>query len=247
MSGIRLTAADVAAWSDPEQESQLTLDEAISAFHTLGPRARFLKTLPRGSVVLDAGAGDGTSLVYKTWPAPAREDLRMFAWAGDKGEHFEKFEGWEVGYWPEYPPSFEHVQFDAIFSANFLEHIDQWPEFIRLTAGRLKSGGNYYLEWPRMESMDLPTTADLLAAGVNVAAGRYDDDHTHRQALPVLDDVLSVFDACGFEILERGVVRVPMIDQQLAIHGRRTGDNISTTLGYWSMSGWCQYLVAVGK
>ena len=63
MSGIRLTAADVAAWSDPEQESQLTLDEAISAFHTLGPRARFLKTLPRGSVVLDAGAGDGTSLV----------------------------------------------------------------------------------------------------------------------------------------------------------------------------------------
>jgi hypothetical protein len=134
--------------------------------------------------------------------------------------------------------------FDAIFSANFLEHIDHWPEFIRLTSGKLKAGGLYYLEWPRIESIDLPSTADLLRYGVDVTTGRYHDDLTHREAPPQLEDVLAVLTACNFEIMERGIVEIPMIDQQLAIHGRKTGNRVAQTISYWSMSGWCQYLVA---
>jgi hypothetical protein len=239
-----LTAVDVERWSNPDQVPVMSESEAEAAFHTFGPRARFLKTLPLGAVVLDVGAGDGSSLVFKEWPAPARPDLRMFAWAGDKGEGFEKFEGWEVGYWPETPPRFEGMKFDAIFSANFLEHIAQWQAFIRLTASKINAGGYYYVEWPRFESIDFPSTKELLAVGVDVTTGKYHDDLTHQETPPDFDEVLAVFDGCGLSVVEQGVVRVPMIDQQLAIYGRKSSNRVSQTLAYWSMSGWCQYIVA---
>jgi SAM-dependent methyltransferase len=240
-----LTAAEVSAWSDPSQETIMSHDEAVLTFQTLGPRVRFLKTLPVGSVVLDAGAGDGSLVIFKDWPAPARPDLRMFAWAGEKGANFERFEGWEVGYWPQDPPKFPGIEFDAIMSSNFLEHIDEWPKFIEMAASRLKPGGSFYLEWPRVESIDLPSVADLTAANVDVVTGKYHDDVTHREAPPLLEDVLKVLSACNIEVVQRGVVEVPMIDQQLAIYARKTNDVVGMTLAYWSMSGWCQYLMAV--
>jgi hypothetical protein len=99
MNKSRISAEQVAEWSDPTQIPVMSESDAEGAFHTFGPRSRFLKTLPLQATVLDVGAGDGSSLVFKSWPAPARPDLRMFAWAGDKGEHFEEFEDWEVGFW----------------------------------------------------------------------------------------------------------------------------------------------------
>lgn len=241
---MKLTPEEVAAWSDPAQKPLLSAEDAVYALHTFGPRARFVKTLPPGASVLDAGAGDGTSIVFKTWPAPARADLRMFAWAGDKGSHFEQFEGHEVGFWPQNPPDFGGRTFDAIMSCNFLEHIESPLKFLQLCGDRVASKGRLYLEWPRVESIGLPSTRELAAAGVGVMTGRYDDDYTHRADLPLYDDVAAALVDAGFAISEHGIARVPMVDQQVAIHARRANDIVGMTLAYWSLTGWCQYLTA---
>src|SRR5665213_302042 len=68
----------------PAREPFLTSDDAIRSLHAFGPRCRFIKTLPAGATVLDAGAGEGSLQVYRHWPDPPRNDLRMFAWAGVK-------------------------------------------------------------------------------------------------------------------------------------------------------------------
>jgi hypothetical protein len=43
---------------------------------------------------------------------------------------------------------------------------------------------------------------------------------------------------------ESGTVAVPFFDQEVAIHAARARDAVNLTLAYWSMTGWCQYLIA---
>jgi SAM-dependent methyltransferase len=240
----RITARAIADWSDPSQPTVMTADEATYALHALGPRVRFIKTLPIGASMLDAGAGNGSSTLFRTWPAPERPDLAMFAWSGEPGEFFDRFDGHEIGYWPQRPPGFGGRTFDAVLCANFIEHIDDPLVFIRHCIGRLTRRARLYLEWPRPESIDLPSTEDLAAAGVPVTTGRYHDDCTHRAVPPTLQDVVNTLTEAGLRVTEQGIVRVPMIDQQVAIHARRSGDRVGMTLAYWSVTGWCQYLAA---
>jgi SAM-dependent methyltransferase len=244
MQNLKFSASQIAEWSDPSQEPVMTTDDATHALHSFGPRVRFIKTLPVGATMLDAGAGDGSTIIFKTWPSPARQDLKMFAWAGDRGAHFDRFDGHEVGFWPQHPPDFGGRKFDAAFSANFIEHIDDPQHFIRRAAERLTDQGRIYLEWPRLESLDLPTVPELAAVGVRVTTGRYHDDGTHRTKPPLLQDVTETLTQAGMRVTEHGIVRVPMVDQQVAIHARRSGDLVAMTLAYWSVTGWCQYLIA---
>ena len=238
------SADSIAAWSEPSQETIMTLDDAIESFHLFGPRARFLKTLPLNASVLDAGAGDRSSIFYKEWPRPKRADLTMYAWAGQKGENFALFNDHEVGFWPQQPPDFGGRSFDAVFSANFIEHIDDPDVFIRQCVARLNNNGRIYLEWPREESLNLPSKKDLAELDVRVMTGHYHDDGTHRRVPPHLSDVISTLIDSGADIIEQGVASVPMVDQQLAIHARRTNDLVLMTLAYWSVTGWCRYIVA---
>jgi SAM-dependent methyltransferase len=240
----RITARAIADWANPLQQTVMTADEATQALHALGPRVRFIKTLPVGASMLAAGAGDGSSIIFKTWPAPDRADLTMFAWSGERGEHFDRFDGQDIGYWPQHPPGFGGRTFDAVLCANFIEHIDDPLVFVRHCAERLTRRGHLYLEWPRPESIDLPSTVDLATVGVDVTTGRYHDDCTHRTVPPALQDVVTALADVGLHVVEQGIVRVPMVDQQVAIHARRAGDRVGMTLAYWSVTGWCQYLTA---
>jgi len=242
--GNKLTAEEVAAWSDPRKVADMTYDEVVNTFHTYSPRVRFLKTLPVGASLLDLGAGDGSLITLRSWPAPARPDLKLYAWAGEKGESFEKFEGWEVGYWPQDPPRFEGVEFGAMFATHFIEHIDDWPLLLRMASDRLQVGGRFFIEWPHSNSVDSPTAESLRAVDVHVTTGCYHDDPTHKRLPPTMDAVMAVLQACGLTIMENGIARVPMVDKNLAILSRRANDVVGMTLAYWSMSGWSQYLVA---
>jgi SAM-dependent methyltransferase len=239
-----ITPRSIAAWCDPAITPTLQAGEATEAFHALSPKVRFIKTLPIEASVLDAGAGAGSVILFKDWPAPARTDLHMFAWAGERGDYFDRFEAAEVGWWPQDPPHFGGRQFHAIMSTNFIEHIDDPAVFIRHCADRLTPFGRIYLEWPRSESIDLPSTAALAAAGVTVMTGRYHDDATHRPVPPSLTEVTDALVRSGLRIVERGTARVPMVDQQLAIHARRDNDIVGMTLAYWSFTEWCQFVVA---
>jgi SAM-dependent methyltransferase len=239
-----MTADHIAAWSDPAQPSVLPFEDAVRAMHALGPRVRFLKTLPYGAHLLDAGAGDGGTMLLRDWPEPARPDIKMYAWAGDRGSGFDRYAQAEVGFWPQHPPRFGGMLFDAVFSANFIEHIDDPLEFVAWACGKLTPNGRIFLEWPRPASVGLPTTQALASRGVRVATGAYHDDHTHRQIPPAMEAVTTTLKAAGLHVMETGISRIPFIDQQVAIHARRENDLVAMTLSYWSYSGWLQFLMA---
>jgi SAM-dependent methyltransferase len=239
-----ITADHIADWSDPERPTSLDFSDAVRALHALGPRHRFLKTLPLGARMLDAGAGDGGTMSLRDWPEPARPDVSMYAWAGDHRPGFARYAGYEVGFWPQNPPHFGGMAFDAVFSGNFIEHIDDPLAFVALACRRLRAGGRIFLEWPHPRAIELPTTAQLAARGVRVATGAYHDDATHRQSPPDMAEIIYLLESEGLQLTETGESRVPFIEQQVAIHARRENDLVAMTLAYWSYSGWLQFLIA---
>ncbi|GAA5077260.1 hypothetical protein [Lysobacter panacisoli] len=240
----RFSTEDIVAWFNPGRPPRLSSIDATQAFHTFSSRTRFLKTLPIGTAVLDAGAGDGVLQVFREWLKPKRRDLKMYAWANTKGQDFHKYDGYEVGSWPSEPPEFRGVEFGAVLAANFIEHIDQPQLFVEMCARRLSQNGSIYLEWPHPSSVDLPRTEDLKAAGVKVFTGSYHCDKTHKEEVPSFDLIAQTLKLHGLEIRETGIASVPFVDQELAIHSANGADIVSATLAYWSHTGWCQYLIA---
>jgi SAM-dependent methyltransferase len=234
---------EIAQWYFAGRPRLLSDPAAIEAFHLFGPRVRYLKTLPLGCSVLDVGAGQGALHIYRQWPGFARGDLRLFAYAADPGPNFEHYDASEIGMWPEAPPRFGAQPFGAIMACNFIEHIDDPLAFVRWACGRLAPGSLLYLEWPRLESIALPSTAALRERGINVMVGSYFDDGSHRQDMPRVEDVQREMIAAGLSVEVWGVVRVPFIDGELVSAARAANDLVGATLAYWSFTGWCQYLI----
>ncbi len=231
-------------WFFADRQRSLTDDQAVEAFHLLSPRCRFFKTLPMEARVLDIGAGDGSLHVYRHWPLFRRDDLTIFAYAGERGNGFGRYDGHEVGFWPQTPPDFGGMQFDAIQACNFIEHIEGPLNFVRWAARRLAPRGKLYLEWPRAHSALLPTRSELNAHGIDVMTGNYFDDATHRAEMPMVQNVLRELADAGLEIEASGIVSVPFIDGELASASLATGDLVGATMAYWSFTEWCQYIIA---
>jgi SAM-dependent methyltransferase len=168
----------------------------------------------------------------------------MFAFAIERGNMFDRYDGYELGTWPDVKPDFGGRQFDAVFAANFIEHIDQPIEFIRWAVNRLTPRGRIFLEWPRPESLTLPTAPELHVVGLDVMTGNYFDDATHRHEPPSAQAVYAELIAAGLRIESTGVTRVPFLEDHLLALGKSADDMISRTLAYWSFTSWCQYAVA---
>jgi SAM-dependent methyltransferase len=228
----------------PDRAAILSHDEAVFALHAFSPRCRFIKTLPLGASVLDVGAGDGSLQIYRSWPGPARADLKMYAWAADKGPGFDLYDGYEIGVWPDDPPRFGGRKFDAVIAANFIEHIDDPIDFVKWAVSVLEPHGSIYLEWPRPETTALPSCVQFAAIGLPIITGNYFDDGSHRRAIPDVGRVTATLAEAGLALRESGTACVPFVDQELAIHAASLGDAVGLTLAYWSFSGWCRYLVA---
>jgi SAM-dependent methyltransferase len=234
----------IRAWVEAAQATHLADADAVEAWHILGAQCRFVKTLPRAASVLDVGAGDGSLQVYRSWPPPPRPDLTMFAFAIERGSMFDRYDGYELGAWPNVRPDFGGRRFDAIFAANFIEHIDRPVAFIDWAAGRLTARGRIFLEWPRPESLALPTRPELQAIGLDVMTGNYFDDATHRHDLPGANAVHGALTAAGLRIEAAGITRVPFFEDHLLALGKASDDIVSRTLAYWSHTSFCQFVVA---
>ncbi len=235
----------IRAWYEAAAKLALSDGDALEAWHLLSPQCRFLKALPENAAVLDIGAGDGGLQVYRDWPSPKRPDLRMYAFAMERGNLFDRYDGSELGTWPVRRPDFGAKSFEAIFAANFIEHIEAPLDFIGWAATRLAHGGRIFLEWPREASLSLPTTAALQAIGIDVMTGNYFDDATHRAELPALADVRAALTAAGLQIEATGIVQTPWLQGHLMAMGKLADDRVHRTLAYWSFTGWTQYIIAV--
>jgi SAM-dependent methyltransferase len=192
--------------------------------------------------VVDIGAGDGSLSVFLRWPEPARPDLSLHAYSLEKGARFDDFASYELGDWNAQPPEFKGRSFDAVLCAHFIEHIADPASFVAWTARKLRPGGRAYVEWPSPAALTLPSRGELEAIGVPLIISRFDDDDTHRE-LPDADVVAAACRAQGLEIEARGIVRLPMLEDELLAHFRDDSDGFPRQAAFWSHTGWSQYLV----
>jgi len=216
---------------------------AFRDYHQCHPRTLFLKTLPPGATVLDLGAGEGSLHIFRNWPSPARGDIKLYAYSLEKGKFFGSYEGYELGDWDRQPPEFGGMQFDAIFSAHFVEHIQQPGSLAAWAASHLKPGGRLFVEWPSEASLRAPTHDELLSHGIDLQPGNFLDDCTHL-ALPSTGMVHSSIRESGLEIEIAGTIRLPVFEGALLNVYRRNRDAVALLFAYWSFTGWCQYVVA---
>lgn len=228
-------------WQQP-RTPRLPPDRAMELYFTYHPRTVFLKTCPAGARIVDVGAGDGTSQVFRKWPSPERPDLRMYAYSLEKGAHFDAFDGFETSDWNVSPPEFPGLEFDALLCAHFIEHIADPASLANWAARKMKPGARVFLEWPSPASLHLPAKRALADAGISLVISRFDDDDTHRE-LPDADAIAASFNAEGFSIEARGVVRMPWLEDEILARHRDDADRFPAQAAFWSWTGWSQYLV----
>jgi hypothetical protein len=131
---------------------------------------------------LISAPADGSLQIYRSWPPPPRSDLAMFALALDLGSMFDRYDGYELGRWPDAQPDFGGRRFDAIFSANFIEHIDDpGNHFDDAThRGELPAGESVLAELAAVGLRIETTTRVPFLVDHLLALGREEDDKVSR-------------------------------------------------------------------
>lgn len=221
----------------------LPRNEVLELFHSQHPRTLFVKTLGVGGSVLDVGAGDGVLNIFRAWPRPARRDLRIYAYALDKGRNFDDYDGYELTDWNAQPP-FAGQSFDAIFCCHFIEHIDDPLRFLAWASSKLNPRGRAYIEWPSEDALRSPRNAVLEKWGVTGLTGNYFDDHTHRDPLPDRKAMERFLVDSGFDIDASGTVVMPLFEDELLAYAKAKGDQVALQFAYWLKTRWCQFIVA---
>lgn len=231
-------------WFALERTPRMPRQTVVEAMHLFHPRTLFLKTLPRDANVLDMGAGDGTMSILRDWPQPGRADLRLYAVSLKKGLHFDKYAGFALANWEDGPPSFAGVEFGAVICSHFIEHITRPLDFLRWTCGVLGFGGRLYLEWPTVDSLNLPPRSAFSDRGINLVISNFHDDATHL-SIPDRRQVAEQLDRSGYRVEAEGVVRLPVLEDELLAHFLRNSDDpYAVQLAFWSKTRWAQYLIA---
>ncbi|MEO8364602.1 MAG: methyltransferase domain-containing protein [Pseudoxanthomonas sp.] len=233
---------EIVEWYSRDRRAAVSGHIAQELYFQFHPRTAFLKMLPVDARVADIGAGDGSLSVFRTWPDPARKDLRLHAYSLEKGEHFDRFESYEISDWNASPPEFGGLQFDGIVCAHFIEHVSDPASFAAWAGRKLVRGGRAYVEWPSEASVDLPSRDELLQQGVPLIISRYHDDSTHS-SLPARDLMIEAFEANGLQIEQQGVVSLPWVEEQLMANFKDSHDSFPRQAAFWSMTRWSQFLI----
>jgi len=228
----------------PPSNTPAAADVLDAWLHLSSPRIRFLKSLPEHSTVLDLGAGEGSLALFKAWLSPRRDDLRMYAVSLADGPHKGLYEAWENGDFETMEP-FPGRVFDAVYAAHFAEHIAGGVDrVLGWIAARLAPQGRVYLEMPSIFSLHGPRCAALRAAGYNVSATNFHDDHTHKETVD-LDTIRATMRRHGLFVEESGYWRNPYLESALSGLAGQTGDQFHATVAVWMATRFAQYAVAV--
>jgi SAM-dependent methyltransferase len=239
-----VNAQNIINWFKGADEPWMDFGDAMLYLHSAHPRTVFIKTLRRNACLLDVGAGDGSLHVYRDWPTPKRSDIKMYAYAMEKGENFDKFDGYELGEWPKLQPAFDGIGLDTIISSNFIEHIPDPYNFIEWAGEKLPTGGRLYLEWPTPETKELPNQNELIGSGIKVYVCNFHDDSTHK-TIPDTSEVIRRLNKKGLIVDQQGIISNPFAEEEIRAYmaiGHR--DDFAAQFALWSYTRSAQYLVA---
>jgi 2-polyprenyl-3-methyl-5-hydroxy-6-metoxy-1,4-benzoquinol methylase len=239
------TIVAVEKWFNQKEISRVYANENVHEYFQMqNRRVTFFKSLPYKSKFLDVGAGDGVFHIFREWPQPQRTDIEIYALAIEKGVNFDKYDGWEVCDWSQSMVRGGVTKFDGIFAAMFIEHISSPEEFIHWSASHLTENGQIYIEWPSENALLCPTRESLCNIGFEKIVGNYYDDPTHR-IYPTAEFIETQLINNGFTITERGIITMPLFENELLSLYKETGDRVALQYAYWLFTAWSRYCIAV--
>lgn len=152
----------------------------------------FLRSLSRGSRVLDVGCGNGSPAWFKSVRPDiyyVGVDVGDFNQQGDPNEHANEY---VICPPEEFAKTLESYtgQMDAVVSSHNLEHCDEPDRVLAAMAAALAPGGHLYLAFPCEESVKFPKRGGCL---------NFFDDPTH-QKVPSWQKTIDNLTANGCEI-----------------------------------------------
>ena len=232
-------------WFAEAEPPWMDQGDAAALLHTTHPRVVFLKTLPRSARVLDVGAGEGSLHVFRGWLLPGRTNLKIYAYALEKGSAFDSCDGFEIGRWPDQKPNFAGAGFDAIYASHFIEHIPEPIGFLEWAVTRLNPGGRIYCEWPSEHSLDQDRREAFHARDIPIMISHFHDDPTHQMSIPKRKHVVQALEAGGLLIDQEGFITNPFLETEALAHYKiGNPDMFMLQSAFWSRARWAQYVIA---
>ena len=224
-----------------ERRLDVSDDDLMALFWQAHPRFQFFKSLPLGSTLLDIGAGNGGLAHWKHWEKLPRPDLNLYGVDLKTGEYRDLYAGWECINLDEALPQFSGVRLNAFYATHLIEHLASPKRLVEWIGSRAEVGARVYLEWPDPRSMDLPTRDQLREFDIEVVLSNFTDDGTHIKS-PDLATLCGWLAQSGLAVISRGTIDTAILGEELFA---RATDPDTRTMGYWSMTGFSLYAVAV--
>lgn len=218
-------------------------DALVTDYWGLHPRFAFLKSVVPNCALLDVGAGSGGLAVWKAWGSPLREDITMYAVELARGEHFDRYEDFQLVDISRNRTKFADGSFDAAVLSHVVEHVASLPGLFAELRRLLKPGGTIYVEWPHPASTEFPRAAALAQQGVTASTINFFDDSTHVNVLHPREVIDRLKDS-GFEVLTSGTITNDGLAPELLRYGIQNQDAELTTYGLWLLLRFSTYVVA---
>jgi hypothetical protein len=239
-----MTVDEIVSWFRAKREAKQTADEAIGLLASSHPRTIFIKTLPPNLDVLHVGAELGSIDVFRRWPPPAREDLRMFAYVNSRPADLAGYEQVEIGQFNQPNEAYRDKKFGAAMCSMVLQRIDP-TQLVQWISERTQRESRIFLEWPSPFSALLPTMAELKAVNINLTISNFADDLSHVQ-MHERSRIVILLSKAGFFIESQGYLSLPFVENEiLAHHARGLKDDYAVQTAFWSKTKWVQYVVGV--
>ena len=216
----------------------------LAAYWRFHPRFRFFKTVVPNAQVPDIGAGAGGLAQWKSWLEPVRTDIRVFAVDQARPSPDHRYERWETVDLDHALPRFPGLTFDAAILSHVVEHLSAPTRLLSWLAARLRPGSPIYIEWPSLASAEQPNREALLPYGVDLVISNFFDDATHRRLISP-DALRDALLTAGFSIRVSGTIDLGLIGEEMLARGLRHDDPFSRLAGFWSVTGWANWVEAV--
>ncbi|ENN95681.1 SAM-dependent methyltransferase [Methanocaldococcus villosus KIN24-T80] len=128
--------------------------------------------------------------------------------------------------------------FDFIMMNHVIEHLENGLEVVSVLCKKLKEGGGFYIEYPGVRSLSLPSMKGTL---------NFCDDPTHKRIYSI-QEIGNVLLKNNFRIIKAGVVRNPLMISLIPFRLIESiFYNYSKASIFWDLFGFAEFIYAIKK
>lgn len=197
----------------------------------------------RAFTVLDVGCGDNSpSLTKAFFPRATYHGLDRVDYNIDEADRASIDKLYRMDLDTDSLDVIPDGSFDLIIMAHVIEHLRKPEEVVRALCAKLKTGGHFYLEFPTIRTLGLPSMEGTL---------QFCDDPTHIY-LPNPYDIANALLQSDMRILDGRVRREPIRAATAPLFharnlARRLRGKRPHSRGLWDAKGFAFYMLSVRK